>query len=512
MHRSFRLTALSCAFLTAAGCSNQQMQDLKNSVNSVGKDYGMAVLCGVGVVGGAAAGYALKGKDGALVGGAVGGALGCAAGYAWQSRLQELDRIAKEENLKIQTEQLTVAEGVTVTAAPKDAGLVTQIEDTGMFATDSAELTDSGKRAVSKLAQMYAKPKATDQQAAAKEATERRLLVVGHSDASGNPEYNQKLSERRAKTVGKVLVAAGIPASSIYYQGAGSSRPIADNSDPLVRGQNRRVEIVELANDQVLEMRAQAEAGNTKYLRYGTSTTRKTNVVAIPTGKSTATATAPTATQAPTSSPSVASTSTSKASKPASKAKPAVDFAGKPADAYTWSMAQNIKPKSSGFELISVAHANEMPMSSCEADMPRSSGEVLSMADDKPLQHHATRDYLPGYNNRVWAETVNGHLVTVSPVSILRDNAQVDRQPILQVVEHYDLNSKNKAQTISAVANTYEGESEVLYRVFARDAKASVSCMDLVFSKGNAKVTEGVLFYAAGSDAYVAPYMPIPAK
>ena len=46
-----------------------------------------------------------------------------------------------------------------------------------------------------------------------------------------------------------------------------------------------------------------------------------------------------------------------------------------------------------------------------------------------------------------------------------------------------------------AVANTYEGESQVLYRVFAKDAKASVSCMDLVFSKGNAKVTEGALFY-----------------
>ncbi|MNN15437.1 hypothetical protein D3C81_1285400 [compost metagenome] len=174
-------------------------------------------------------------------------------------------------------------------------------------------------------------------------------------------------------------------------------------------------------------------------------------------------------------------------------------------------MAHNIKPKSSGFALISSAHAREMPMASCEADMPRNAGEVLSMADDEPLQRHATKDYLPGYNNRVWANTVNGHLVTVSPVSILRENAQVDRQPILQVVKDYDQNSKNKAQTFKAVANTYEGESQVLYRVFASDAKASVSCMDLVFSKGNAKVTEGALFYAAGSDAYVAPYVPIPA-
>ena len=51
--------------------------------------------------------------------------------------------------------------------------------------------------------------------------------------------------------------------------------------------------------------------------------------------------------------------------------------------------------------------------------------------------------------------------------------------------------NQKKPQTLKAVANTYEGESEVLYRVFTSDPKASVSCMDLVFSKGNAKVSQG---------------------
>lgn len=507
MQSSFRLTALSCALLTAAGCSSQQVQGLKDSVNTLGKDYGMAVLCGVGVVGGAAAGFAVNGEKGALAGAAMGGALGCALGYAWQSRLRELDRIAKEENLKITTEQLTVASGAVVTAVPKEAGLVTQIEDDGMFATSSDQLTSNGQRAINKLAQMYAKAIATNQQSAAKELQERRLLVVGHSDATGSAEFNQKLSESRAKTVGKVLMQAGIPASTIYYQGAGSSRPIADNSDPFIRGQNRRVEIVELANEQALVMRAQSEAGSTKYLHYGTSTTIKPRVsVSQKVEKSAPTIAQKTIPEIPTTNTGATITP-----KPIKKTKPAVDFAGQPADAYNWSMAQNIKPKTNGFELISTAHASEMPLVSCEADMPRNAGEVLSLADGTPLTRHATKDYLPGYNNRVWANTVNGHLVTVSPVSILRESAQVDRQPILQVVENYDQNTKNKAQTIKAVANTYEGESQVLYRVFAKDTKASVSCMDLVFSKGDAKVTEGALFYAAGPDAYVTPYMPIPA-
>ncbi len=506
MQRSFRLTVLSCTFVTAAGCSSQQMQDMQDKVSEVGKNYGTIALCGAGTVLGATAGYAMKGKQGALVGAAAGATLGCLAGHYWQSRLQEIDRIAKEENLKVKTEQLTLASSATAMAAPKDAGLVTQIEDTGMFDNGSDKLSVNGQRAIDKIAKMFATSGDTDQQAGAKQFSDRRLLVVGHSDATGTAEANQKLSERRAKAVGKVLVKAGILATSIYYQGAGASRPIADNSDPFLRGQNRRVEIVELTNEQALVMRAESETGNTKYLQYGTSATKKPRATEVKAAASDVAVNAPTQTKP--AAKNVASSSTVKV---APKIKPAVDFAGQPVSSYSWSMAQSIQPKNSGFELISTAQANEMPMSSCEADMPRNSGEVLSMADDKPLIRHATKDYMPGYNNRVWASIVNGHLVTVSPVSILRENAQVDRQPLLQVVKNYDDNHKNKAQSIKALANTYEGESQVLYRVFAQDTKATVSCMDIVFSKGNAQVNEGALFYMAGAEAYVASYKPVPA-
>jgi len=486
MDKSFRLAPLSCVLIAAVGCSSQQMQNFKSTVNDIGKDYGMPVLCGAGMIAGGAAGYAINGKKGAVAGVALGGALGCAAGYMWQSRLQELDRIAKEENLNIATEKLTVAEPAAVTGVPQDAGLVAQIPDSGMFSSGSAQLTESGLRVVTKLAQLYAKPAA----AAADASDQRRILLVGHSDATGPAELNLRLSEQRARAVGKVLVASGIPASSIYYQGAGSSRPIADNSDPLLRGQNRRVEIVELANEQALVMRAQSEENNTRYLRYGASDTAKPRVAATKpaaqsaSGSSKVAATSQTAPRQPAAKQSASNTSTTKALP---------------------------KPKASGFALISSAYASDMPMSSCEADKPRSAGQVLSMADDKPLPRHATKEYMPGYNNRVWANTVNGHLVTVSPVSILRDNAQVDRQPILQVVQGYKSSNQKKPQTLKAVANTYEGESEVLYRVFTSDPKASVSCMDLVFSKGNAKVSQGALFYPAGSEAYVASYLPIPA-
>ncbi|MFM4848177.1 OmpA family protein [Aeromonas rivipollensis] len=511
MDKSFRLAPLSCVLIAAVGCSSQQMQSFKSTVNDIGKDYGMPVLCGAGMIAGGAAGYALNGEKGAVAGLAIGGVLGCAAGYVWQSRLQELDRIAKEENLKITTEQLTLAEPAVATNVPQNAGLVAQIPDSGMFAIGSDQLTESGQRVVTKLAQVYANPPAATQAKASTERQERRILLVGHSDATGPAEFNQKLSEQRARAVGKVLVKAGIPATSIYYQGAGSSRPIADNSDPLLRGQNRRVEIVELANEQALVMRAQSEEGNTRYLRYGASDTAKPRVAAATPAAQSASSASKVAARSQTPPPAKQSSPDSNTAKAAPNAKAAVDFGGAPANTYQWNMAQNIKPKASGFELISSAYASDMPMSSCEADKPRSAGQVLSMADDKPLPRHATKEYMPGYNNRVWANTVNGHLVTVSPVSILRDNAKVDRQPLLQVVQGYKSSNQKKAQSLKAVANTYEGESEVLYRVFTSDPKAPVSCMDLVFSKGNAKVSQGALFYPAGSEAYVASYMPIPA-
>ncbi|MGN5142412.1 hypothetical protein ACTG2I_11190 [Aeromonas caviae] len=64
MDKSFRLAPLSCVLIAAVGCSSQQMQNFKSTVNDIGKDYGMPVLCGAGMIAGGAAGYAINGKKG----------------------------------------------------------------------------------------------------------------------------------------------------------------------------------------------------------------------------------------------------------------------------------------------------------------------------------------------------------------------------------------------------------------------------------------------------------------
>lgn len=52
-----------------------------------------------------------------------------------------------------------------------------------------------------------------------------RIRVEGHSDASGNPTANQRLSRARAEEVIKRLGAGGMDTSMFFAEGMGSSRP-----------------------------------------------------------------------------------------------------------------------------------------------------------------------------------------------------------------------------------------------------------------------------------------------
>lgn len=76
------------------------------------------------------------------------------------------------------------------------------------------------------------------------EAASTRLSITGHTDSKGTDAYNQRLSERRAKSVSNYLIQAGVPAASIVsVKGMGERQPIATNETAEGRATNRRVEI-----------------------------------------------------------------------------------------------------------------------------------------------------------------------------------------------------------------------------------------------------------------------------
>jgi outer membrane protein OmpA-like peptidoglycan-associated protein len=69
------------------------------------------------------------------------------------------------------------------------------------------------------------------------------LVAEGNTDSVGSDAANKELSIRRAESVKDELVSMGVAANRIEIVGFGESRPIATNSDPAGRAQNRRVDL-----------------------------------------------------------------------------------------------------------------------------------------------------------------------------------------------------------------------------------------------------------------------------
>jgi len=67
--------------------------------------------------------------------------------------------------------------------------------------------------------------------------------IGGHTDDSGTNEYNQQLSEKRAKTVFNYLVQALNSNTSLSFKGYGETQPIAPNNSMGNKAKNRRTEL-----------------------------------------------------------------------------------------------------------------------------------------------------------------------------------------------------------------------------------------------------------------------------
>ena len=73
-----------------------------------------------------------------------------------------------------------------------------------------------------------------------KEHPEMNGTIEGYADSTGPDQLNMELSEHRAQAVKDKLVSEyGISADRLKTEGYGNSRPIADNSTPEGRAQNR---------------------------------------------------------------------------------------------------------------------------------------------------------------------------------------------------------------------------------------------------------------------------------
>ncbi len=70
------------------------------------------------------------------------------------------------------------------------------------------------------------------------------VTVAGHTDSQGSADHNQRLSEERALSVGRQLLAAGVAPERLVVMGLGDRQPIGSNDTPEGQARNRRVELI----------------------------------------------------------------------------------------------------------------------------------------------------------------------------------------------------------------------------------------------------------------------------
>jgi outer membrane protein OmpA-like peptidoglycan-associated protein len=167
-----------------------------------------------GVVGGVIGNQTGSTARGAIIGAVVGGAAGAIIGH-------QMDQQAKELQQNIPGATVTrVGEGIVVTFA---SGL--------LYDFDSDIVRAEAAQNLSTLAASLGKYPNTD------------LLIVGHTDSVGTDQYNQGLSERRARAASNYLIGQGVNAGRLQAVGRGETEPIAENNTDPGRQLNRRVEV-----------------------------------------------------------------------------------------------------------------------------------------------------------------------------------------------------------------------------------------------------------------------------
>lgn len=118
---------------------------------------------------------------------------------------------------------------ITVDTVPE--GFVLRLGDI-LFNTDSYDLKDEAKATIDRVIN-----------AINRNYPDREIVIQGHTDNIGDAEYNEVLSENRAKAVAD-YISPNLNHNKISYSGFGDKNPIAQNDTPEGRRKNRRVDII----------------------------------------------------------------------------------------------------------------------------------------------------------------------------------------------------------------------------------------------------------------------------
>lgn len=182
---------------------------------------------GIGAATGALVGGLIGGDiGGALIGAAIGGGAGALIGNQMDKQADKIEAAVPGAEVK------RVGEGIQIIFDDK-SGV--------NFAFDSADLTAEAKKNLDAVAEVFL------------EFPDTELMIEGHTDSTGDDNYNMKLSKRRADAVVAYLKAKGVSANRFKVEAFGETRPRFENNTKEGQAKNRRVEIGVAANEQMIE-------------------------------------------------------------------------------------------------------------------------------------------------------------------------------------------------------------------------------------------------------------------
>jgi outer membrane protein OmpA-like peptidoglycan-associated protein len=172
------------------------------------------------------------------------------ADAARQAAIQQQQQLAAQTQQAQQQAQQAEQEKEQIRARLRDQlNQVLQTRDTakGLIVNMSDVLFDTGKATL----RVGAREKLAKVAGILLAYPDLRLSLGGHTDSTGTLSFNQQLSQQRAAAVRDYLVTQGLkPTEIVAVEGFGPSQPVASNSTPAGRQQNRRVEIV-VAGDAI---------------------------------------------------------------------------------------------------------------------------------------------------------------------------------------------------------------------------------------------------------------------
>lgn len=511
-NHSLRAALISALAPAIAGCAinpqtNQpevapsirtEFHSIFNSPNPCSNnDRNIGILTGAGI--GILAAH-LLGKHGRtlVAGGALGAVVGGLVGHSMDERRCKLYRIAQKYKLKLASTKITPNKlGVQPSPgeqATSTVGLDVQLENKDdEFVPGTAQLTPQGRKYLGTIAQQYAPqvvaaslgPTATAEQRA--KIAQRHILIVGHTDERDKVPGGDlaKLSENRAKAVGEVFVAHGVPPQDIEYQGAGDALPIATNATAKGRAENNRVQIVDAPN---LRMLAQYAAGRTadpadfvSARPHGKAVPNKQSEPAIVRQKyhrSHRTVHIEAARKR-RHRPNLPATKTAaEASRSASR----LGFQGKPLRAnYRIYLGVSQVPHSM-FSIIREAHAATPTwVGSCAQDHPRVISPIRNLATGRSLN---INNSLPHLYGDPWSGRVGKVGVDLLHVYVSRDAGSPAPPVTVELYSRKDKTGTNSpmARFQNARVNVYRGSKYILYRVFLHGA---TQCFDLAVPPGS---------------------------